>query len=195
VVGNPCAMSLILGIPPQLSVQIVTLRLALSDFSSALSDPGVLGASARACCRSGRSWGATLRHMRPTLLLAAALATTLVDATAGNFAVSGAVIVGPRYAPYGAVFPPSFADDSFAPCPALNCANYGQLRRFLDRYERNYGGRFAPNPPPVQFSPLPRDVAPTPEAHIQPRYRGASQLRPEFEQAGQRLDERPAVGQ
>ncbi|MEF8734656.1 MAG: hypothetical protein V5B40_22945 [Candidatus Accumulibacter meliphilus] len=134
--------------------------------------------------------------MRPTLLLAAVLATTLVDATAGNFAVSGAVIVRPWYSPYGAVFPPSFADDSLAPCPAWNCANYGQLRRFLDRYERNYGGRFAPNSnsPPAEFSPLPRDVAPTPEAHIQPRYRGASQIRPEFEQAGQRLDGPPAAG-
>ena len=186
-------MSLILGIPPQVSVRIVTFRRSLPEFSSALSRPGVVSASAKAWRRSGRSWGATLRHMRPTLLLATALATTLVDATAGNFAVSGAAIVGPWYSPYGAVFPPSFADDSLAPCPAWNCANYGQLRRFLDRYERNYGGRFAPNSSPVEFSPLPRDVAPTPEAHIQPRYRGASQVRPEFEQAGQRLDGRPAA--
>ena len=189
-------MCLILGIPPQVSVRIVTFRRSLSEFSSALPGQGVVSGSATAWRQSGRSWGATLRHMRPTLLLAAVLATTLVDATAGNFAVSGAVIARPWFSPYGAVFPPSFADDSLAPCPAWNCANYGQLRRFLDRYERNYGGRFAPNSnsPPAEFSPLPRDVAPTPEAHIQPRYRGASQIRPEFEPAGQRRDGRPAAG-
>jgi len=131
--------------------------------------------------------------MRSPLLLAVVLAATLADATAANFAISGGVIAGPWYSPYGAAFPPSFAYDSFVPCPAWNCANYGQLRRFLERYERNYGGRFAPNPPPFAFSPLPRDVAPTPEANIQPRYRGASQLRPEFEQTGQAVEPRPAI--
>jgi hypothetical protein len=153
------------------------------------------GGSASACWR--RSWwpqGAKLRRMRSILLIAVALLTTPAPATAGNSAVAGTVISGPWYAPYGAAFPPSFVYDPFGSCLAPGCPNYGQLRRFLDRYERNYGGRFAPNPPPIELSPLPRDVAPTPEAHIQPRYRGASQIRPEFEQAGQKLDTRPVTG-
>ncbi|EXI77619.1 MAG: hypothetical protein AW10_03633 [Candidatus Accumulibacter appositus] len=132
--------------------------------------------------------------MPSILLIAVALITISVPATAGNFAVAGTLIGGPWYAPYGAAFPPFFAYDRFGSCLTPGCPNYEQLRRFLDRYERNYGGRLAPNPPPVEMSPLPRDVAPTPEAHIQPRYRGASQIRPEFEQAGQNLDTRSAIG-
>ncbi len=143
--------------------------------------------------RSRRSRGARLRRMRPNLLIAAVLVTTPAAATAGNFAVAGTVVYRPWYTPYGAVFPPSFAYDSFGSCLAPGCPDYRELRRFLDRYERNYGGRLAPNPPPIHFSPLPRDVVPTPEAHIQPRYRGASQIRPEFEQAGQEVDARPAT--
>ncbi|EXI84226.1 MAG: hypothetical protein AW11_03948 [Candidatus Accumulibacter regalis] len=126
--------------------------------------------------------------MRPSPLLAAILALTVFSAIARDFAVGGGLIVGPWYSPYGAAFPPSLAYDAWGRCLIPNCADYEQLRRFLERYERNYGGRFAPNPPPVVFSPLPRDVAPTPEAHIQPRYRDASQIRPEFEDAGQRLE-------
>lgn len=133
--------------------------------------------------------------MRAPSLLAAALVSTVIDAAAGSFVSRGQVVVGPWYSPYGAVLPPSFVYDSFGPCLSrLDCANYEQVRRFLERYERNYGGRFAPNSPAFVFPTLPRDVAPTPEAHIQPRYRGASQIRPEFERAGQEFDPLPGAG-
>lgn len=141
-----------------------------------------------------RSRSVRLPLMRTPALLAAVLAAT-VNADAGSFVGRGQVVVGPWYSPYGAAFAPPFVYDPFGPCLArLNCADYEQLRRFLDRYERNYGGRIAPGPPAVALPPRPRDVAPTPDAHIQPRYRGASQIRPEFEQSGQERDGPPVPG-
>lgn len=86
--------------------------------------------------------------------------------------------------------------DAFGRClMPQNCPDYEQMRRFLDRYERNHGQLFAPLRGQVVEPPAQRrDVAPTPEAHIQPAYRAASQIRPEYEKAGTRLDVSPRVG-
>ena len=133
--------------------------------------------------------------MRTPLFLAAVVALMAGQALAGNFAIRGDVVTGPWFSPYGAAFPPPFAYDAFGRCLSpLNCQDYEQMRRFLDRYERNYGQRFAPAPPALVAPVLPRDVPPTPEAHIQPRYRGASQIRPEFEQIGKEVDPTSGVG-
>ncbi|HRF11636.1 MAG TPA: hypothetical protein PLR37_05795 [Candidatus Accumulibacter phosphatis] len=123
-------------------------------------------------------------HSRAMRILFAALCASLaLDAAATGVVLRGELLIG---APFGwTVPPPSIVYDSYGHClSAAGCPNYEQLRRFLDRYERNYGHRFAPNPPALLVPVQPRDVPPTPEAHIQPRYRGASQIRPEFEQAG-----------
>jgi hypothetical protein len=125
--------------------------------------------------------GDTLDSMRRAPFLF--FACLAVEASAATFAVGGEVIVGPGFAPYGLAPPPWMIHDSLGPCLApLNCGEYEQMRRFLERYERNYGGRFAPEKPPPVLPVQPRAVAPTPAAHIQPDYRDASQLRPEFEQ-------------
>ena len=135
--------------------------------------------------------------MRLPSLLVAVLAAVAIDSTADTFAVRGGVIIGSWYQPYGTAFgyPYPFLYDSFGPCLAPGyCQDDYRLRRFLDRYERNHGRSLAADPPPVVFPTLPRNVAPTPEAHIQPRYREASQIRPEFEGAGQELGARRDSG-
>ena len=117
------------------------------------------------------------------------LASLAVDASAGGFVVGGGLPVWP--APFGwTVPPPSILYDSLGHCLApLGCPDYEQFRRFLERYERNYGQRFASDQQAALARPAtPRDVPPTPEAQIQPRYRGASQIRPEFEQTGKPVD-------
>ena len=58
------------------------------------------------------------------------------------------------------------------------------MRRFLDRYQRNYGARFAPDAPVPAPRWQQRDVPPTPVDQIQPAYRNASQIRPEFAPGG-----------
>ncbi|WP_313950641.1 hypothetical protein [Accumulibacter sp.] len=139
--------------------------------------------------------GATLGGMHAPSLLAAVIALTAVESTAGDFVVRGDVILGSRFSPYGAAFPPTIVYDPLWACLSpLSCADYEQLRRFLDRYERNYGNRFTVDPPAFQPQPPRRDVPPTPAAHIQPRYRDASQIRPEFRQAEPRLDPSSGTG-
>lgn len=122
------------------------------------------------------------RPMRSSLLLAAAvLALPGLDAPAATFAVGGEWVVAPWGAPYGALGAPWWLYDGYRPCLSpSNCPDYEQMRRFLERYERNYGGRFAPDAPIAAVPAQPRNVPPTPEVQIQPAYRGASQLRPEF---------------
>lgn len=122
-------------------------------------------------------------------LFALLFALLAVDAAAGGFVVGGEVPLGP--APFGwTVPPPSILYDSLGRCLApLGCPDYEQFRRFLERYERNYGQRFAPDRPTALAGPAtPRDVPPTPEAQIQPRYRDASQVRAEFAQTGKPVD-------
>ncbi|WP_291995023.1 hypothetical protein [Candidatus Accumulibacter sp. ACC003] len=134
------------------------------------------------------------RAMRMPLLIAAAVAAIASQAIAGNFALRGGAAVGPWFSPYGSAFAPPFAYyGAFGPCFGP-CADDEQIRRFLDRYERNYGQRLLPEKPLFEYPPLPRDVPPTPAAHIQPRYRGASQIRPEFEHSGKDLGEDSASG-
>lgn len=91
-------------------------------------------------------------------------------------------------------FPPSVAYDAAGRCLSPNCPDYAQLRRFLERYERNYGQRFAPDKggaAPVSR----RDVLPTPVADIQPGYRQASQIRSEFLQSGKIRDRYTRTGE
>jgi hypothetical protein len=125
--------------------------------------------------------------MRSSLLLAAAvLALPGLDAPAATFAVGGEWVVAPWGAPYGALGAPWWLYDGYRPCLSpSNCPDYEQMRRFLERYERNYGGRFAPDAPVAAVPAQPRNVPPTPEAQIQPAYRGASQLRPAYRGASQ----------
>lgn len=126
--------------------------------------------------------------MRPPSFLVVLWLATAGQAVAGTLAMRAGVLIGPWYAPYGAPYPAPFVYDSLGRCLSpYNCPDYEQFRQFLDRYERNYGQRLAPSP--VLAAPLqPRDVAPTPEAHIQPAYRGASQIRPEFRRSGEPLE-------
>ena len=133
--------------------------------------------------------------MRTHSLLAALYACLALDATAASYAVGGGVIVGPWFSPYGTVVPPATIYDSSGPCLSpRNCSDYEQMRRFLDRYERNYGARFAPDQPAFALPVQPRDVPPTREADIQPGYQGASQIRPEFERAGKPVEQRSRTG-
>lgn len=121
-------------------------------------------------------------------LLAVLFASLAVDAAAGGFVV-GELPLGP--APFGwTVPPPSILYDSLGHCLGpLGCPDYEQFRRFLDRYERNYGHRVTSDQPAALTRlATPRDVPPTPEAQIQPRYRGASQIRAEFAQTGKPVD-------
>ena len=61
--------------------------------------------------------------------------------------------------------------------------------RFLERDELNDGQRVSSEQPAALTRlATPRDVPPTPEAQIQPRYRGASQIRAEFAQTGKPVD-------
>lgn len=131
--------------------------------------------------------------MRTSPLLLFVLASMAVDATAGGYVVAGGVAAGPWLAPYG-VLPPAIVYDAFGRCLApLNCPDYEQMRRFLERYERNYGSRSAPEKPALGVPVPVRDVPPTPAAHIQPAYRAASQIRPEFEHTGKQLDTRAGM--
>jgi len=131
--------------------------------------------------------------MHARLLLLAAMASALIEAAAAGVAVSGEGVAVPWLMPYGAL-PPAIVYDAFGRCLApLNCPDYEQLRRYLDRYQRNYGQRFAPDKPGFEGPTPRRDVVPTPEAHIQPAYRGASQLRPEFENSGKLLRASPPL--
>ncbi|HCV12753.1 MAG TPA: hypothetical protein DGC76_03475 [Candidatus Accumulibacter sp.] len=127
--------------------------------------------------------------MRTHSLLAAVLCCLIAEAAATTVVVGGEWIAGPGPAPYGPwlgpygyPLPAAGAHDFFGRCLApRNCADYEQMRRFLDRYQRNYGARFAPDMPSPAQPLQQRDVPPTPAAQIQPAYRNASQIRPEFE--------------
>lgn len=121
--------------------------------------------------------------VRTSTFLAATLASIALDAGAAGVVASAEIVVGNWPGLYGAAPPPAY--DRSGRCPAaLNCADYEQWRRFIERYERNYGNRFAPDPPAREPPAQRRDVPPTPAANIQPAYRDTSQLRPQFEQAG-----------
>ena len=78
-------------------------------------------------------------------ILAAVVACLALEATAASYVGAGQVIIGPWFAPYGTVVPPTI-HDSFGRCLSpRDCSDYEQMRRFFDRYQRNYGARFAPD--------------------------------------------------
>jgi len=126
--------------------------------------------------------------MRTRPLLAAALFSLTSAAAATTVVVGGDWAAGvwpaphgPWLAPYGYPVPAPGAFEVFGRCLApRNCADYEQMRRFLDRYQRNYGARFAPDAPSPAVPWQQREVPPTPADQIQPAYRNASQIRPEF---------------
>jgi hypothetical protein len=130
--------------------------------------------------------------MRTHPVLAVVVLGLMADAAATSVVVGGEGVVGvwpaphgPWLAPYGHPLPAPGALDAFGRCLApWNCADHEQMRRFLDRYQRNYGARFAPDLPPLPPRWPQRDVPPTPADQIQPAYRNASQVRPEFAPGG-----------
>lgn len=136
--------------------------------------------------------GATLATMRTRTLLAVVVLGLMADAAATSVIVGGEWVAGggpgpygPWLSPYGYPWPAPGAMDAYGRCLApWNCSDYEQMRRFLDRYQRNYGARFAPDVPPSPQRWPQRDVPPTPADQIQPAYRNASQVRPEFAPAG-----------
>ena len=88
--------------------------------------------------------------------------------------------------------PPAIIYDALGRCLGpVNCPDNDQLRRLLDRYQRNYGQRFLPDTPVSEGNAPRRDVAPTPEADVQPAYRGSGEVRPEFQRSGQVLSASP----
>ncbi len=99
---------------------------------------------------------------------------------------AGSPPLGAWLAPDG-MPPPAIVYDAVGRClSAPHCPDREQLKRLLERYERNYGQRLAGERPPTA-PPARREVAPTPAAQIQPAYREASQVRPEFAHVGEPL--------
>ena len=132
--------------------------------------------------------------MRTRSFLATFLTSLAASASAGAFAIGGDFAIGSWCSPY-ALPPPALVYDAFCRCLMPHSfPPHVQMRPFLDRYERNHGQLFAPRGQAVEPPAQRRDVAPTPEAHIQPAYRAASQIRPEYEKAGTRLGVSPRVG-
>lgn len=129
--------------------------------------------------------------MRRSPFIALALFLAVEVSAGGSAAASGqpmAAWLGPDGLP-----PPAIVYDAFGRClSAPHCPDREQLKRLLERYERNYGQRLAPDRPGVDLPPR-RDVPPTPPGHIQPAYRNASQVRPEFQHVGEPLPAQQAL--
>jgi len=122
------------------------------------------------------------RIVRTSPLIAVGLALLAIEAAADSLVVGGQV-AGRWFATYGPAPPPSIIYDVFGRCLVpLDCPDHEQMRRFLERYERNHGTRFAPDLPGSAPTAVPRDVPATPETEIQPAYRHSSQVRSEFAQ-------------
>jgi hypothetical protein len=123
--------------------------------------------------------------IRCRTLLRTLLATAILHAAAGNFAIGGGV---------GAYYGVPPGGDPWASCtPPHRCHDPVQLRIELERDRRMHNLRErATRSEPRTYEPADgpwgrqRYTPPaTPEANIQPAYRGASQLRPEYEQSAQ----------
>ncbi len=124
--------------------------------------------------------------MRRSIFLTTALFFA-IEAAAGGSGTGSGQPIGAWPAPYGAL-PPAIVYDAFGRCLSPpHCPDQEQMKRFLERYERNYGQRLMVDRTGVDLAPSRRDVPPTPAAHIQPAYRDASQVRPEFEHVGEPL--------
>ena len=126
--------------------------------------------------------------VRCRTLLGTLLATATLHAAAGDFAIG--VGVG---AYYGVPLARGMYYPWFSCTPPYGCRDPVQLRLELERHQRMQELRErATQPEPRIYGPgdgiwgLQRYIPPpTPEGNIQPAYRGASQLRPEYEHSGQ----------
>ena len=130
--------------------------------------------------------------IRCRTLLGAFLATATLNAAAGELAIGGRVGMY-----YGAPLTRGMYDPWFS-CTPYRCRDSVQLRLELERHRRMLElSELATQPEPRIYGPgdgiwgLQRYIPPaTPEANIQPAYRGASQLRPEYEQSARPSGER-----
>ena len=128
--------------------------------------------------------------VRCRTLLGTLLATTTLQAVAGNLAIVGGAV--------GAYYGVPLARAMYYPLFSCTywCRDPFQLRLELERQRRMEELRErATQPEPRIYGPvygtwgLQRYIPPaTSEANIQPAYRGASQLRPEYEQSSRPHD-------
>jgi hypothetical protein len=126
--------------------------------------------------------------IRCRTLLGTLLGTATLHAAAGHLAIWGGV-----GAYYGVPLARGMYDPWFRCAPPYWCREPLQLRLELERHHRMQELRALATPPePRSYGPvygtwvLQRYIPPaTSEANIQPAYRGASQLRPEYEQSAQ----------
>ena len=124
-------------------------------------------------------------------LLGTLLAASTIHASSADPALQGAVDMY-----YGASIARRINDSRFQCAPGYRCRDPIQSRLELERYGRAqelreratqidpriYGPDYGPWGPQRYIPPA------TPEANIQPAYRGASRLRSEYEQSGQPID-------
>ena len=137
---------------------------------------------------------ATLPDMviRRCTILAILLATATLYAVTGDLAMGGGV-----GAYYGVPMARGMYDPWFSCALPYRCGDPVQMRLELERYRRTQELRErATQSEPRIDGPgdgpwgRQRYVPPaTPEANIQPAYRGASRLRPEYEQTGRAISE------
>jgi hypothetical protein len=133
--------------------------------------------------------------MRCRTLLGLLFAIATLHAAGSGLVIDGGVGVF-----YGVPLTPGMYYPWFSCVPPYRCGDPVQMRLELERYHRmqELRGR-ATQPEPRIYGPvgdgpwgLQRYIPPaTPEANIQPAYRGTSQLRPEYEQSGQPVREAP----
>lgn len=129
---------------------------------------------------------------RCRILLGTFLATAILHAAAGDLAIRGGV-----GAFYGVPLVWGMYDPWFICTPPYLCGDPFQMRIELERDRRRQELRErATQSAPRIYGPgdgpwgRQRYIPPaTPEAHIQPAYRGASKLRPEYEQSAQPIGE------
>lgn len=133
--------------------------------------------------------------IRCRTLLRTLLVTAALQAAAGDLAIGGGVGAYYGVPPARSMYYPWFS------CTApYRCHDPVQLRLELERYRRMQELREqATQPEPRAYGPgdgpwgPQRYIPPaTPEANIQPAYRGTSLLRPEYEQSAQPIG-RPAA--
>ena len=126
--------------------------------------------------------------IRCRTLLGTLLVTATLHAAAGELAIGGRVGMY-----YGVPLERGMYYPWFSCTWAYRCRDSVQLRLELERHSRMQELRErATQPEPRIYGPgdgiwgLQRYIPPaTPEANIQPAYRAASQLRPEYEQSGE----------
>ncbi len=130
--------------------------------------------------------------IRCRIFLGTLLATAILQAAAGDLAIGGGV-----GAYYGVPLARGMYDPWLSCTPPYRCRDPIQLRLELERYGRMQELRErATQSEPRIYGPgdgpwgSQRYIPPaTPEANIQPAYRGASKLRPEYEQSAQPIGE------